>query len=100
MVSVIVLIGGFAAKTVLLKPKPLTTTQVAAAAKLADVKLQNLCASHNDLPSQPLPGDRRGRRRGRTEHHDHDDRSRLPGTGRPGRFARRDHDQPRRPGTT
>jgi len=57
MISVIVLIGGFAAKTVLLKPKPLTSTQVAAAAKLADVKLQNLCASHNNLPSQPLPGD-------------------------------------------
>lgn len=60
MVFVIVLIGGFAAKTILLKPKPLTTTQVAAAAKLADVTLQNLCASHNNLPSQPLPGDAKG----------------------------------------
>jgi flagellar basal body-associated protein FliL len=57
MVFVFVLIGGFAAKTILLKPKPLTTAQVAAATKLADVKLQNLCASHNDLPTQPLPGD-------------------------------------------
>ncbi len=56
MVFVFVLIGGFAAKTILLKPKPLTTAQVAAATKLADVKLQNLCASHNNLPQQPLPG--------------------------------------------
>ena len=57
MVVVIVLIGGFVAKTILLKPKPLTATQVAAAAKLADVKLENLCASHNGLPTKPLPGD-------------------------------------------
>jgi flagellar basal body-associated protein FliL len=55
MVTVIVLIGGFAAKSILLKPKPPTAAQVAAAAKLADVKLENLCASHNGLPTQPLP---------------------------------------------
>jgi flagellar basal body-associated protein FliL len=55
MIVVIVLIGGFAAKTVLLKPKPLTAAQVAAAARLADVNLENLCASHNDLPAEPLP---------------------------------------------
>jgi flagellar basal body-associated protein FliL len=57
MVFVIVLIGGLAAKTVLLKPKPPTATQVADAAKLTEIKLENLCASHNGLPSQPLPSD-------------------------------------------
>jgi flagellar basal body-associated protein FliL len=56
MVFVIVLIGGFAAKTVLLKPKPPTPAQVAAATKLTEVKLENLCASHNNLPEKPLPG--------------------------------------------
>ena len=55
MVTVIVLIGAFAAKTVLLKPKPATPAQLAAAAKLADVKLENMCASHNGLPETPLP---------------------------------------------
>jgi flagellar basal body-associated protein FliL len=55
MVTVIVLIGAFAAKTVLLKPKPATPAQLAAATKLADVKLQNMCASHNGLPEKPLP---------------------------------------------
>ena len=55
MVTVIVLIGGFVAKTILLKPKPPTAAQVAAAAKLAEVKLDNLCASHNGLPTKPLP---------------------------------------------
>jgi len=55
MVFVIVLIGGLAAKTVLLKPKPPTASQVASAAKLTQAKLENLCASHNDLPSKPLP---------------------------------------------
>ena len=55
MIVVIVLIGGFVAKTVLLKPKPLTAKQIAAAAELADAKLANLCASHNGLPTQPLP---------------------------------------------
>jgi flagellar basal body-associated protein FliL len=57
MIIVIVLIGGYAAKSVLLKPKPLTAAQVAAAAKLADAKLANLCASHNNLPTKPLPID-------------------------------------------
>jgi flagellar basal body-associated protein FliL len=57
MVFVIVLIGGLAAKTVLLKPKPPTPAQVADAAKLTEVKLENLCASHNGLPSQRLPSD-------------------------------------------
>jgi len=57
MVTVIVLIGAFAAKTVLLKPKPPTPAQVAAASKLADVKLENMCASHNGLPEKPLPTD-------------------------------------------
>jgi flagellar basal body-associated protein FliL len=57
MVFVIVLIGGLAAKTVLLKPKPPTPAQVADTAKLTEVKLENLCASHNGLPSQPLPSD-------------------------------------------
>jgi flagellar basal body-associated protein FliL len=56
MVFVIVLIGGFAAKTILLKPKPLTPAQTAAATKLTELKLENLCASHNNLPQQPLPG--------------------------------------------
>jgi flagellar basal body-associated protein FliL len=57
MVFVIVLIGGFAAKTILLKPKPPTASQVADAAKLVELKLENLCATHNDLPTQPLPAD-------------------------------------------
>ena len=57
MAFVFVLIGGFAAKTILLKPKPLTAEQVAAAAKLTEAKLENLCASHNNLPTHPLPGD-------------------------------------------
>jgi flagellar basal body-associated protein FliL len=57
MVFVFVLIGGMVAKTVLLKPKPLTATQIAAAAKLTDLKLENLCASHNSLPTKALPGD-------------------------------------------
>jgi len=60
MITVFVLIGGFAVKTVLLKPKPPTPAQVAAAAKLTEAKLDNLCASHNGLPSQPLPGDTAG----------------------------------------
>jgi flagellar basal body-associated protein FliL len=55
MIFVIVLIGGFAAKTVLLKPKPLSASQVATAAKVAEVDLENLCASHNGLATQPLP---------------------------------------------
>jgi len=55
MIFVIVLIGGFAAKTILLKPKPLSASQVAAAAKLAEVQLENLCATHNGLPTQPTP---------------------------------------------
>jgi len=57
MVFVFALIGGLAAKTILLKPKPLTAAQVAAAAKLTDLKLENLCASHNNLPTQPLPSE-------------------------------------------
>ena len=57
MVTVIVLIGAFAAKTVLLKPKPATPAQLAAATKLADLKLENMCASHNGLPEKPLPAD-------------------------------------------
>jgi flagellar basal body-associated protein FliL len=57
MVTVIVLIGAFAAKTVLLKPKPPTAAQVAASAQLADLKLDNMCASHNGLPEKPLPTD-------------------------------------------
>ena len=42
-------------QVVLLKPKPLTPAQVAAAAELADAKLANTCASHNGLPTKPLP---------------------------------------------
>jgi flagellar basal body-associated protein FliL len=57
MVTVILLIGAFAAKTVLLKPKPATPAQLAAATELADVKLENMCASHNGLPEKPLPAD-------------------------------------------
>jgi flagellar basal body-associated protein FliL len=57
MVVVFVLIGGMVAKTVLLKPKPPTAAQVASAAKLADLKLENTCASHNGLPTKPLPTD-------------------------------------------
>ena len=60
MVTVIVLIGAFAAKTILLKPKPPTAAQVAAAASLADLKLENLCESHNDMPTKPLPADAAG----------------------------------------
>jgi flagellar basal body-associated protein FliL len=56
MVVVIMLIGGFVAKTILLKPKPPTPAQVADSAKVTEIKLENLCASHNGLPSQPLPG--------------------------------------------
>ena len=55
MVTVIVLIGGFVAKTILLKPPPKTAKQLATAAKVADITLQNLCASHNSLPTKPLP---------------------------------------------
>ena len=55
MIAVIVLIGGFVAKTILLKPPPLTDKQVAYNAKLAEVTLENLCASHNQLPSKALP---------------------------------------------
>jgi flagellar basal body-associated protein FliL len=57
MITVFVLIGGFVAKSVLLKPKPLTPAQVAVAAKLAEVELDNLCASHNGQPLKPLPSD-------------------------------------------
>jgi flagellar basal body-associated protein FliL len=57
MITVFVLIGGFVAKSVLLKPKPPTPAQVEAAAKLAELKLDNLCASHNGLPLKPLPSD-------------------------------------------
>ena len=95
MVTVFVLIGGFVAKTVLLKPKPPTAAQVAAAAKLADLKLENLCASHNGLPTKAA-----SRATGATkaevgaDDHHHDPR-RLPHPGRSGRLARRDHDQPR-----
>ena len=57
MIMVIVMIGAFAAKTVLLKPKPPTPAQVASAAKVTEIKLENVCASHNGLPTQPVPGD-------------------------------------------
>ena len=55
MITVIVLIGGFAAKTILLKPPPLTAAQIAYNTKKAEVTLENLCASHNQLPAKPLP---------------------------------------------
>jgi flagellar basal body-associated protein FliL len=61
MVAVFVLIGGFVAKTVLLKPKPPTAAQLEAATKLADATLENLCASHNGLPTKPLPTDDSGK---------------------------------------
>jgi len=57
MVAVFVLIGGMVAKTVLLKPKPPTAAQVASAAALVNLKLENLCASHNGQPTKPLPAD-------------------------------------------
>jgi flagellar basal body-associated protein FliL len=57
MVAVFVLIGGMVAKTVLLKPKPPTAAQVASAAALVNLKLENLCASHNGLATKPLPAD-------------------------------------------
>jgi flagellar basal body-associated protein FliL len=57
MITVIALIGAFVAKTILLKPPPLTAKQVTAAAKLTEVTLDNLCASHNGLPTKPLPAD-------------------------------------------
>jgi flagellar basal body-associated protein FliL len=57
MITVFVLIGGFVAKTVLLKPKALTPAQVDAAAKLTEATLENLCASHNGLPTHALPTD-------------------------------------------
>ena len=72
MITVIALIGGFVAKTILLKPPPLTAKQVADAAKLAEVTLDNLCASHNGLPTKPLPADRAPRREDDRDHHDHD----------------------------
>jgi flagellar basal body-associated protein FliL len=65
MVAVFVLIGGMVAKTVLLKPKPLTAAQVAAAAELADVTLANTCASHNGLPTKPLPTDAAAKDKGK-----------------------------------
>ncbi len=55
MVAVFVLIGGLVAKTVLLKPKPPTSAQVKFAKELAEAELANLCASHNGLPTHPLP---------------------------------------------
>ena len=57
MITVIVLIGGFVAKSILLKPPPLTAKQIAYTAELADVTLNNLCASHNGLPVKALPAD-------------------------------------------
>jgi flagellar basal body-associated protein FliL len=57
MITVIVLIGGFVAKSILLKPPPLTAKQVAYNAELAEATLANLCASHNGLPVKPLPVD-------------------------------------------
>ena len=57
MITVIVLIGGFVAKTILLKPPVPTPTQVAATAKVTEITLENLCASHNGLPTQPLPAE-------------------------------------------
>jgi flagellar basal body-associated protein FliL len=55
MIFVIVLIGGFAAKTILLKPTPPSASQVAATATLAEGQLENLCAAHNGLPTHPMP---------------------------------------------
>ena len=57
MVTVIVLIGAFVAKTILLKPPPLTAKQIALAAKVSEVTLENTCASHNGLATKPLPTD-------------------------------------------
>lgn len=55
MITVIALIGAFVAKTILLKPAPPTAKQVADAAKVTQITLDNLCASHNGLPTKPLP---------------------------------------------
>ena len=65
MVAVFVLIGGMVAKTVLLKPKPPTAAQVAAAAELAEATLANTCAAHNDLPTKPLPTEGDGKDKGK-----------------------------------
>ena len=94
MVTVIVLIGAFVAKTILLKPKPLTAAQVALAAKLADLKLENTCASHNGLATKPLPTDGKRQGQGGADHDHHHDRRRAH-AGRARGFARLDHDQPR-----
>src|SRR5260221_609046 len=57
MIMVIVLIGGYVAKSILLRPPPLTSKQIAYNAELADATLANLCGSHNGLAVKPLPVD-------------------------------------------
>lgn len=50
MVVVIVLIGGFAAKTVLLKPAPKTPQQLAAEKAAKTEATEAFCAVNNDMP--------------------------------------------------
>jgi flagellar basal body-associated protein FliL len=57
MITVIALIGAFVGKTILLKPAPPTAKEVAAAALVTKITLDNLCASHNGLPTKPLPAE-------------------------------------------
>lgn len=57
MITVIALIGAFVAKSILLKPAPPTAQQIANAAKVTQITLDNLCASHNSLPTKPLPAE-------------------------------------------
>jgi flagellar FliL protein len=51
MVVGFVVIGGIAAKSTVLKPKPLTPQQVEAQKKAEEKELAAMCAAHNDLPA-------------------------------------------------
>jgi flagellar basal body-associated protein FliL len=51
MIVGFVAIGGFAAKSTVLKPKPLTAQQLEAKKAAEEKELTALCAAHNDLPA-------------------------------------------------
>jgi flagellar FliL protein len=51
MIVGFVAIGGFAAKSTVLKPKPLTAQQLEAKKAAEEKELAALCAAHNDLPA-------------------------------------------------
>ena len=80
MVTVIVLIGRVRRpRRSLLKPKPPTAGAGRRRGQARDVKLENMCASHNGLPEKPLPADARARPRRRPR----PPRRRSPPTPRP-----------------